>query len=269
MNARTISRLKTLRILMLWFAAVVVGMTLWILFDHLARDQGGQILFHLVIGWVWHLEEHVPELGWNNATVFRLLGLLAVVAATAHFTLRHIFAGPWPLRRTLLLMALPFCLIGAAGALCMTGHHVSWLPRESSFYYSDRWDSTINVSNARQLITALRIYASDHGGEYPAKLEDLVTEKILDRKGLNELSHALMQKRMQIPWLVLGGLNDSAPGDLPLVVSSIPLHGRRYVMGTNDSSVRIVQPGEYHAAMAAWEAYLKENHKTRSAIPLR
>lgn len=270
MTAGTLTFLRRLRVGMLWFAALVMGVTLWLLFDNLARDRAEQIVFRLLMGWLWHLTETLPNLSWDAHQLVQSAGLLILTVAGSHLVLSKLVRSTWTWRRTMLMIALPLSLIGAGGAAGLMVHHSVWLKKEPFFYFDNLWDSTRNISNARQLITALRIYASDHSGEYPEKLEDLVKEEILDPgEPFEKLTHGIMQKQMKIPWMVLGGLNDSAPGGLPILASPIPLHGSRYVMGYNDSSVVLVSPEKYHAAMAAWEAWLKENHKPRTAIPLR
>lgn len=270
MTEGSLTLLRRLRTGMLWFTALIIGMVLWIVFDVIARDRAEQIVIRLLMGWLWHLTDTLPKVRWNAQLLAQWSGMLILLVTTSHLVLLKLCHSNWTWRRTLLTIGIPLCLIGAGGAAGMVVHHSVWLKRESFFYYDDIWDSTRNISNARQLITALRIYSADHGGEYPKKLEDLVKEEILDPgEPFEKLTHGIMQKQMKIPWLVLGGLNDSAPGGLPLVVSPIPLHGSRYVMGYNDSSVELVSPEKYQAAMTAWKTWLKEHHKGRTAIPLR
>lgn len=263
------SQPRDTRRILLWANAAALVVVGGLLFVYLARGRAHEILTRLFIGWIWHLGEHLPKTTWNLQSMALGIVLLTAILGICHGVASRRARGAWPWRRTALAALLPLLMIGSGGALGLLVHHLSYLPREPFFYFDDVWDSTRNISNARQLITALLIYSADHNGEYPGRLEDLLAEEILDEEQFEQLSHALMQKQMKIPWLVLGGLNDSAPGDLPLVVSPIPLHGRRYVMGTNDSSVGVVQPEEYHAAMARWEAWLRAHNKPRTTIPFR
>lgn len=253
-----------------WAGATTLAILGCFLFAHLTRGRALEILTRLATGWIRHLQETAPMTTWDWTSI-GVAGLVLVVLLIACQWIAHSrLRTKWAWRWTSQFMAALFLITGAGGAAGLLIHHLSYFFREPIFYYNDIWDSTRNISNARQLITALRIYSSDHSGEYPEKLEDLVKEEILDPgEPFGKLTHGIMQKQMKIPWMVLEGLNDSAPGGLPLVVSPIPLHGSRYIMGSNDSSVELVSPEKYQAAMAAWEAWLKENHKPRTIIPIR
>jgi prepilin-type N-terminal cleavage/methylation domain-containing protein len=112
----------------------------------------------------------------------------------------------------------------------------------------ERGNITKGISNARQIITALRIYAADHGGNYPdVALDDeeeagndantvfrtLFTEQILDAETIfgcpvsslgnpdgdigsaPNYENALQTKENH--WMMTGGASDSASGSLPLV----------------------------------------------------
>lgn len=253
-----------------WAGATTLAILGCFLFADLTRGRALEILTRLATGWIRHLQETAPMTTWDWTSI-GVAGLVLVVLLIACQWIAHSrLRTKWAWRWTSQFMAALFLITGAGGAAGLLIHHLSYFFREPIFYYNDIWDSTRNINNARQLITALRIYANDHSGEYPEKLDDLVKEEILDPgEPFEKLTHGIMQKQMKIPWMVLGGLNDSAPGGLPLVVSPIPLHGSRYVMGYNDMSVELVSPEKYQAAMAAWEAWLKENHKPRTTIPLR
>ncbi|QIF02573.1 hypothetical protein [Roseimicrobium sp. ORNL1] len=108
-----------------------------------------------------------------------------------------------------------------------------------------RGNITKGISNCRQIITAMRIYSSDHGGEYPdATLTDpqssneafrvLFTENILDNElifgcpisrfvpdgnigGRDDPARKSAVDAGENHWAMTRDLTDSAPGGIPLV----------------------------------------------------
>lgn len=155
----------------------------------------------------------------------------------------------------------------------------------------ERGNITKAISNCRQIITALRIYSSDHDGKYPdafvqsPKTANTIFRKLFDEGVLdNELifgspvSPFVPDGKIEDPylgpqetkfakavapgenhWAMTVGLNDSAPGKIPLVyenpvtaewppkwnadMAGKPVRGRAWkngiIIGLNDSSVAI------------------------------
>jgi hypothetical protein len=149
----------------------------------------------------------------------------------------------------------------------MLAHHLSWLPRETVFYWDDRSDATLNISNARQMVTALRIYASDHDGRYPDRLEDLVAVEVVDRAFLEKEGSMILPGGMKMPWRVLAGVEDRDPGNLPVVVSPASWDGRRHLIGFNDSMITFVSTKEYEEAMGRWRDHLRKQGRAPGDIP--
>jgi hypothetical protein len=147
------------------------------------------------------------------------------------------------------------------------------------------------ISNCRQIITALRIYSGDHDGKYPdaqvqgARTANTVFRKLFDEGvldnemifgapvspfvpdgkiedtylGPQDTKFAKAVEAGENHWAMTAGLNDSAPGKIPLVyenpvsaawpprwnadMASKPVRGRTWkkgiIIGLNDSSVSI------------------------------
>ncbi|RBP45407.1 prepilin-type N-terminal cleavage/methylation domain-containing protein [Roseimicrobium gellanilyticum] len=113
----------------------------------------------------------------------------------------------------------------------------------------EKGNITKAISNCRQIITAMRIYSSDHGGNYMdnAKTEDdtnpqdansafriLFTENILDNElifgspvskyvpdgnigGKDDTQRTKAVESGECHWMMTKGLSDSASGSVPLV----------------------------------------------------
>ncbi len=97
---------------------------------------------------------------------------------------------------------------------------------------------TRHISNARQLITALRIYSSDQVGNYPQSLDDLVKEGVIERDVLDKfMRYDLAPDGKPREWIVNLDLADSDPGYLPLVIAPEPTKDGKYIIGMNDGSV--------------------------------
>jgi len=100
---------------------------------------------------------------------------------------------------------------------------------------------TKEMNNARQVAIALRLYAVDHGGKYPAKLSDLPKDVLEDPSALlckNPLTGG------QLEWLYNSKLNDSSPASELLLATPFSTNGKR-IGAFNDGSVRTLSDEEY------------------------
>ena len=97
----------------------------------------------------------------------------------------------------------------------------------------EREKITRAISEARQIVTALRIYSADHDGEYPASLHELVTAGTLPESLLYRL---LPDGSKEARWIYFPGLKDSDGESRPVIVEADPKDGRMFV-GLNDSSI--------------------------------
>ena len=95
------------------------------------------------------------------------------------------------------------------------------------------------MSNAKQIVTACKIYAADHDGNYPPDLDALQKESILvDDK---VLTCPLLKDDTQIGYEYYGaGVKDSdAPDKVILVSKAVTEKGERVIV-YNDSSAKMM-----------------------------
>lgn len=225
------------------------------------------IALHLLLGGVAHLWASAPHMIPGPAVAIGFLVLLALSVCALQALMdkfgkaRH---GPefrWRPRWTLALVGL---LLAAFGTACTTiglAHHAAWLAREDVVYFDGgRSPVTKSISNCRQLVLALKLYASDHGGTYPATLNELVSsEEVLSREEFEKINKAILVDGMPLPFLYLPGLEDSDDGDLPLVVSPGPVSRTGYAVGMNDGSATIVKREVYEEMMTRYHEYLQNS----------
>jgi len=100
------------------------------------------------------------------------------------------------------------------------------------------------INNARQVIISLKSYAGDHGGKYPATLDELVKAKLFDdQKTLDSLLD-YPQFRGWSPekgYDYAGGM-DSDPGQKVILTSRSHAQNGRRILAHNDGSVEIAAP---------------------------
>lgn len=97
---------------------------------------------------------------------------------------------------------------------------------------------TLQAANeGRQIIIALKTYAGDHNGKYPATLEVLITENLL-------FDNDVMNSKPPQGWVGPSGwdyfgadLSDSSPGDAVLISSKFQSATNQRIVGYNDGSV--------------------------------
>ncbi|HSJ04047.1 MAG: hypothetical protein ACAI34_23120 [Verrucomicrobium sp.] len=221
------------------------------------------------LGWIWHIEETVPNIVWRWGGMVGVGVSLLITFAAFHVAAIRLATRTWSFRWTRAWMQTLLVAVGAAGAFVMVAHHLLWLPRETFFYYNDISDTTRNLSNARQMITALRIYADDHGGRCPDNLQQLVAEGIVDAAFLDVESRMILPGGMRMPWRVLGGIETEDSGSLPLVVSPVAQYGHFHMVACNDTGTSVVSQDKYEKLMARWREHLKEKGLEPSEIPYR
>ncbi len=98
------------------------------------------------------------------------------------------------------------------------------------------------VNNAKQIVLGMKQYAADHDGKYPATLDVLFDEKILeDRRLLEFPSH------LNVPgqgWEYLGaGHTDSDAGNLVILTSRKADRTKKKIVAHNDGSVSVEREG--------------------------
>lgn len=81
-------------------------------------------------------------------------------------------------------------------------------------------NQTKSISQARQIGLALKTYAADHAGRYPADLNMLVDEGIIEDVGI--LLYQDSASGESQPWLYNGALTDTSPQDAILLAAPAP-----------------------------------------------
>lgn len=81
------------------------------------------------------------------------------------------------------------------------------------------------LSNGRQVLTALKAYAADHDGKYPAELQELVTAGALDSPEL--LTVASKPGADPAPWMYDNTLTPESPGISIVLAAPDPVKGAK------------------------------------------
>ena len=100
-----------------------------------------------------------------------------------------------------------------------------------------------DLNTLRQLSVALRIYATDNNGKYPATLKVLVNSKILENEELLEFKDRKSGQR--IPWVYNSKLTDSSPAGSLLLASPVAGKNGSRAAAFNDGSARIITAEEF------------------------
>ncbi len=88
------------------------------------------------------------------------------------------------------------------------------------------------INHGKQLVIAIKVYAADHDGKYPAKLKQLISTGILDKPEL--LTVVEKKGKEGLPWLYDRSLTDSSDGDR--IVLAAPFT----IKGSADKETRVV-----------------------------
>lgn len=100
----------------------------------------------------------------------------------------------------------------------------------------ERARTTGSMNNVKQLVTAMRLYASDHNGAFANDWDTLFQETGMEQ-GQQLLTSPLGEKPYR---LLLRDGNDSLRADTPLILDPNPAHST-YVIGFVDGQVRILR----------------------------
>lgn len=101
-------------------------------------------------------------------------------------------------------------------------------------------------NNGRQVVMALKIYANDNGGSYPAKLSKLMSEDIIqDERVLTAIDPKTSE---QTAWLYDATLTASSPGDAIVLATPFTYRGKdggKRVIVQNDGSALVIAEAEF------------------------
>jgi hypothetical protein len=100
---------------------------------------------------------------------------------------------------------------------------------------------TAGIATARELALAVRLYAADNGGKYPATLEDLTPSGKVTQELLDQFKNFKPDGWLGEPGFeYLGGeLNDSSEGGKVLLRSRCWSPDGKRILATNDTSVEL------------------------------
>jgi hypothetical protein len=100
------------------------------------------------------------------------------------------------------------------------------------------------MADARQTALAIRVYAADKAGKYPATLDELVTAGALEREVLDKLQSFKPTGWQGEPGFEYRGanMNDSSPGDMILLIGRCQDAKGKGIVVTNDTSVELKIP---------------------------
>ncbi|MEZ0274601.1 MAG: hypothetical protein ACAH88_06830, partial [Roseimicrobium sp.] len=214
---------------------------------------------HLLLGGFAHLWASLPHMVPSLPGTMGFIVLLTASVCALQALLRK-FArskhGPesrWKPKWTLSLVGLILAAFGTACTTVGLAHHAAWLVREDVVYFDGgRSPVTKSISNCRQIVMALKLYASDHQGAYPLTLSELVSKDVLSHEDFERFNKAILVDGLPLPWVYLPGLNDASPGDLPVVVSPAPVSRSGYVVGWNDGGAMMINREEFEEAMTRY-----------------
>ncbi|HYF37681.1 MAG TPA: hypothetical protein VD994_20435, partial [Prosthecobacter sp.] len=108
-------------------------------------------------------------------------------------------------------------------------------------------EQTRMMANARQVGTALKMFATDNEGRYPRELGELVEEKLLEESMLTVKDSKLGLVEM---WLYDNTLTETSPGSAIVLASPLPIMKgtkQQRIVVHNDMSVEIIAEAEFQA----------------------
>ncbi len=198
-----------------------------------------QITILLPFGWAAYLWRNLPQLTINREIAVDFF--VALVLATAglhtafHWVLHRLKSGgAWPFRQTAKITVLVLLLFAAC--LTATGlvRNVTWL-FETRELVTDR---NREQALAHGVFYALKMFASDHAGEFPQTLDQLFPDYLGSRRPLfvgGAPSHP------PEPLLYFSGYQASDGGDRVILASPRPRGGRRFVIQINGTGEMLTE----------------------------
>ena len=222
-------------------------------------------MFHLLLGGFAHLWASAPHMipslpASVGFTVLLIVSVCSLQALLDKFAKsKHGAEFRWQPRWTLSFVGLMLAALGTACTTVGLAHHATWLVREDVVYFDGgRSPVTKSISNCRQIVMALKWYASDHQGAYPLTLSELVSKDVLSHEDFERFNKAILVDGLPLPWVYLPGLNDASPGDLPVVVSPAPVSRSGYVVGWNDGGAMMINREEFEEAMTRYREHIHD-----------
>ncbi|WP_038160769.1 hypothetical protein [Verrucomicrobium sp. BvORR106] len=225
--------------------------------------------FHLFLGSIMHAVASFPYAFGSLSHALWTLGILLGAFFVLHglLILLNSKSGRWKLPQSARAFAMALLLLGGGAAAIQAARTAVLLTTQDNILTSGRDYVSKSISNGRQLVTAMRIYASEHDGNYPDQVEELIAADILEPGSLVNLNWVYLSGEVPAPWIFLRGLRNDAPGNLPMFVSPHPVTRNKYIIAYNDSSVSLQTATEREAAIHRWREYRKQSSSTEAVAP--
>lgn len=246
--------------LKLWFKVVfllVLGtvITIDLAFSTGLTGGGFAIAMHALLGGISFAIQALPHafMSWMNLALASgvAAGVLAwIIALAVHSQRKHTDRLQRFQRAFMILGGLALLAIGSFAAVNVAS--ASFLLVRDGVGAPDRGWMGESIGKARQLNTALHIYASENNGTYPRHLSDVVASGILSQQQFDRLSLAALSDGIPVPWIYFGGLHESLPGTTPLLMHPLPSHGGKRIVALNDSSVSLLISQDYDDVVKHW-----------------
>lgn len=236
----------------------LVKIALWTLFlGFIAITVFGALPFQLagllLFGWARFLFRVLPQITLNWEIAFDAVVALSLALFGLHRILcwwsKHGGAGsasPWRFVWTLKISAMVLLLFATSIAAVGIVHQIAWLCRERNVIVMlGRGEETRDMSNLKQVVTAARLYADDHGERFPASLGELVPDYLTD---YNLLFTRARGDDPPQPIVYCAGYNAGDRAQTILAASPRPFEtsrGRHRIVAYLDTVVRIIPESEY------------------------
>ena len=148
-------------------------------------DFAGLLLF----GWIAFLGRVLPQITFNLEIAFDA----AIALALALFGLHRILcwwikqrgdeSAKWRFGWTLKISVMVLLLFAISIAAVGMAHQIAWLCREPRLIYmTGLGKQSAELSNMKQVALALTLFAGDHDGRFPKKLDELIPDYLSNHK---------------------------------------------------------------------------------------
>ena len=218
----------------------------------------------LLFGWVFYLAEVLPRTRFNLELLLSSLGAL-VLGTTGLQWLMRTFCGRsrWPWRFTLAWCGVLIVMFGTSIAAVGIVHQIGWLFRLPQWVDMRGMGTQVKaMSNARQVMLAVRQYAGAHNGKFPNSCADMMPEIVTDSR----IFWVSVDKNMPLEPLVYAGagLHDTDFGNLPVVWAPRPSADGRRVVARLDGSAEVVREDKFQEMLAQWQEHLAKRQSDPS-----
>jgi hypothetical protein len=139
-------------------------------------------------------------------------------------------------------MAITGLVMGYASVLLVGVWFLASLSMAAVGKMGEKGQITKGIQDARQTVIAVRLYAADRGGRYPATLDELVTTEILEQDVLDKLQSFKPAGWQGDPGFDYRGanMNDASDGGMILLISRCRDARGNQVVVTNDTAVELM-----------------------------